>query len=103
MAAYLYQRQRQLAQYVEVGHGPGRGDVVLLPVSGGVFLGSGVDAIHPCQSQLAAHLLQKVDALAQTVQQRQIKVRLQDAQHHAGEAGAGAHIDDPLAPQVRHS
>ena len=72
-------------------------------MSGGVLLGSGVDAIHPCQSQLAAHLLQKVDALAQAVKQRQIKVRLQDAQHHAGEAGAGAHVDDPIAPQVRHS
>ena len=69
---------------------------------GGKFLGAGVDAVHSLQRQGRADLPEEVDALAQTVQQRQVEVWLHDSQHHAGEACAGADIDGALAPQVRH-
>lgn len=101
LSAYLYQRQRQLAQYVQLGHGTGGRQIELLPVLRGEFLRPCVDAGHIFQAQVCLDLLQEVHPLAQTVQQREAGVRRQDRQHHAGKACAGAYVDDALAGQIQ--
>ena len=75
LSAYLYQRQRQLAQYVQLSHGTGGRQIELLPVLRGEFLRPGVDAGDVFQAQVRLDLLQEVHSLAQTVQQREAGVR----------------------------
>ena len=44
LAAYLHQGQGQLTQYVQLGNGPGGGDVEFLPMLPGKFFGPGMHA-----------------------------------------------------------
>lgn len=57
LSAYLYQRQRQLAQYVQLSHGTGGRQIELLPVLRGEFLRPGVNAGHIFQAQVRLDLL----------------------------------------------
>lgn len=59
-----------------------------------------MEALHPLQAQGIAHRGKPIHPLAQAVQQGELKAGLQDAQGQAGEARAGAHVDEPLAPEV---
>ena len=101
-AAHLQIGQTQLAQELQGGHGPGHGVVEAVPVAvhQGLLLRPGVEALHPLQAQGIAHRGKPIHPLAQAVQQGELKAGLQDAQGQAGEARAGAHVDEPLAPEV---
>ena len=65
----------------------------------GVLLGTALDEGDARESQFPGDLLQPVHALTQGVQEGQLNGRLQDLQHQAGEAPAGAHVDDLLSPK----
>ena len=95
-----HQGQAQLAQHRQGSHRPGDRQVIGFPVGAGKFLRPAVDAGYIREAQLPADRLQKLDALAQGVQQRQPDGGLQDPQGQAGEAGAGAHVHDGFAVEV---
>ena len=100
LPAHLHQRQAQLAQNVQPGHGPGDRQIILLPVTGGVFLRPGGHhlGLHP---QTGEHLPQPVHALLQAVQQGHTGGWLGNGHGDAGESGAAAHIHNGLAFTVR--
>ena len=50
--------------------------------------------------QRVADLAEPVDALSERVEQREVKVVLQNAQRHTGKARAGADVDDLLSLEV---
>ena len=102
LPAHLHQRQAQLAQDVQPGHGPGDRQVILLPVTGGIFLRPGGHHLgfHP---QAGENLPQPVHALLQAVQEGDMGGRLGNGHGYAGKTGAAAHIHDGLAPAVGRS
>ena len=63
----------------------------------GKFLRPAMDAGDVAEAQGLPYLIQKADALAQAVQQREIGVLLYDSQRDPGEAGAGAHVNHSFA------
>ena len=101
--ALFYIGQAQLTQQVQPGHRPGESKVEALAEAGGNLLRPGMDAVHVIKAQLPTGVFQEVDALIQTVQQGQLHGGAGDLQGKAGEAGAGAHVNDLLAGKIRQA
>ncbi len=60
----------------------------------------GFDRRHIGQPQLQNDLADEVDPFAQTVQQNELLVRVDDGQRQSRQAGTGPHIDEALPVQV---
>ena len=78
----ITERQRQLAEHIELRDGARHRKVIAFPMSDGKFLRPRVNAFHALQPQRTADLLEPRDALAEAVEQRQIEVVLENTQRH---------------------